>query len=194
MKRRHFLTISAIASTVARVSAAEPQERWGELVEKVLKFTAKSEDGELSLDVELIVPPDDEVEEINDAEGNWEAYSWRGKILPEGFWRSRSLIKKFDFVWDGKAIPIEERFWNDIAGFEINTILKKPALLPTQKSEYETFLSQLRQPLVILSADLGTALIEWERGDECDSSSTYRWIISKSGTVLRHRHTPPHEC
>ncbi len=21
-----------------------------------------------------------------------------------------------------------------------------------------------------------------------------RWIVSKSGTVLRHRHCPPHEC
>ncbi len=194
MKRRHFLTISALASTVTGAFAAEPREEWYELVEKVLKFTAKSEDSKLSLEVELFVIPDDEVEEINDAEGNWVAYSWRGKNLPEGFWRGRSLIKKFDFKWDGKVIPIEERFWNDIAGFEINTILKKPTLLPEEGYYYETFLSQLRQPRVILSADLGTALIEWVRGEECDSHSTYRWIISKSGMVLRHRHTPPHEC
>ena len=44
-----------------------------------------------------------------------------------------------------------------------------------------------------LSAEGGTVLIEWERPEECDSHSTIRWIVSKSGTVLRHRHCPPHE-
>jgi hypothetical protein len=38
-----------------------------------------------------------------------------------------------------------------------------------------------------------TATIEWERAGECDSSSTIRWIISKSGTVIRHHHWPPHD-
>ena len=141
-----------------------------------------------------MVIPDDEVEEINDKEGNWMAFSWHGKKLPEGYWNDRPLITKFDFKWDGKSIPIEERFWKDIAGLEVYTILKKPALLPEEGSNYETFLSKLRQPRVILSADHGTALIEWVRGEECDGHSTIRWIISKSGAVLRHRHTPPHDC
>jgi hypothetical protein len=44
-----------------------------------------------------------------------------------------------------------------------------------------------------LSAEGGTVLIEWGRDEECDSSSTIRWIVSKSGTMLRHRNCPPHE-
>ena len=51
-----------------------------------------------------------------------------------------------------------------------------------------------RRYFLSLSAEVGTVLIEWERPEECDSHSTIRWIISKSGVVLRHRHCPPHEC
>jgi hypothetical protein len=120
MKRRHFLTLSTLATAATGASAAEPREEWWDLVEK--------------------------------------------------------------------------RFWRDLGGFDIQTIPMKPALLPDEGWRYEDFLSRLRQPRLILSAEGGTALIEWERPEECDSRSTTRWIISRSGAVLRHRHEPPHEC
>lgn len=41
-------------------------------------------------------------------------------------------------------------------------------------------------------ADGGTVLIQWDRPEECDGRSTIRWIVSKSGTVLRHRYEAPH--
>lgn len=40
---------------------------------------------------------------------------------------------------------------------------------------------------VFLSEDGGTILIEWIRSLEGDLSWTVRWIVSKAGTVLRHR-------
>lgn len=195
MKRRHFLTISTLgATTVAGASAAEPREEWWDLVEEVLNFSAKSEEGNLTLEVELEVPPDEERVEVNDSEGNLSGWKWRGETLPLRCWPGESLIKKFDFKWDGKPVAIEKRFWRDLGGFDIQTIPMKHALLPEEGWRYEDFLSRLRQPRLILSAEGGTALIEWERPEECDSRSTTRWIISRSGAVLRHRHEPPHEC
>ena len=53
-----------------------------------------------------------------------------------------------------------------------------------------------RSPLLAprSSLSLRSRIIEWERPEECDSHSTIRWIVIKSGVVLRHRHCPPHEC
>jgi len=196
MKRRHFLTISTLATTVTGASAAAaPREDWWELVkEDNLRFTAKSEEGNLTLDVELEVPPEGELSERKDEEGSITGYNWRGEILPQRCWPGQSLIKKFDFQWDGKPVVVERRFWRDLAGFGIQTVPNKPALLADEDWRYNDFLASLRQPRVMLSADGGTALIEWVRPEECDSSSTTRWIISRSGTVLRHRHEPPHDC
>lgn len=195
MKRRHFLTISTLATTVAGTASAAPPEDWWELVKQDnLKFTAKSIDGKLSLDVELEVPDEKELIRKEDAEGQTAAYSWRGEILPGRFWPGCALIKTFDFKWDGKHVEIERRFWRDLAGFVIQTVTKKPVTPPDEAWRYNEFLARLRQPRVMLSAEGGTALIEWERPEECDSHSTIRWIISRSGTVLRHRHEPPHEC
>lgn len=195
MKRRHFLTISTLATAVTGASAAESREDWWELVkEDTLHFTAKSEEGNLTLEVELEMPPEDELSETKGLDGEMSGYKWRGEILPTRFWPGCSLIKTFDFKWDGKPIVIEKRFWRDLAGFVIQTVPQKPALLPDEGWRYNEFLAGLRQPRVMLSAEGGTALIEWERPEECDSRSTTRWIISRSGAVLRHRHEPPHEC
>ncbi len=70
MKRRHFFSISTLATVATGASAAEPREEWHEFVQKVLKFTATSEEGNLTLEVELEVPPDEERVEVNDEEGN----------------------------------------------------------------------------------------------------------------------------
>lgn len=195
MKRRHFLTISTLATTVAGTASAAPIEDWWNQVKSDnLKFTAKSIEGKLSLDVELEVPDEEELIGKKDAETHVTVYSWRGEILPRRFWPGCSLIKKFDFKWDGKPVAIEKRFWRDLAGFIIQTAPKKPTPLPAEEWRYDEFLAGLRQPRLMLSAEGGTALIEWERPEECDSHSTVRWIISRTGTVLRHRHEPPHEC
>jgi hypothetical protein len=90
---------------------------------------------------------------------------------------------------------IQERFWNDLPGLRIETSTLDPQKLkPDLQRKALQFLDQLEQPRLSLSAEGGTVLIEWTRPEECDSSSTIRWIVSKSGTILRHRHCPPHEC
>ena len=92
-------------------------------------------------------------------------------------------------------MPIPERFWSDLAGLDIETSTLDPAQLKSDLQwDAKKFLEALRQPRVMLSAEGGTALIEWVRAEECNGVSTIRWIIGKSGTVLRHRHEPPHEC
>ena len=195
MNRRHFIALSTIATTVAGASAATAREEWWELVKSEnLRFTAKSVEGTLTLDVELEKPPEDDLVEHKTKDGEYNGYSWKGEKLPTRFWPGGSLIKKFDLKWDGKLIPIEKRFWRDLAGFDIQTVSEKPALIPDETWAYEEFVDCLRQPRIMLSAEGGTALIEWVRPEECDSRSTTRWIVSRSGTVLRHRHEPPHEC
>ena len=105
------------------------------------------------------------------------------------------MLTRFDLTWDGKAMKIPERFWNDLPGFRIETSTLDPEeLKPDLQWKALQFLERLRQPRLSLSAEGGTVLIEWDRPEECDSRSTIRWIVSKSGTVLRHRHCPPHEC
>ena len=148
----------------------------------------------MTLKVELERPEEEGLVELPQVAGQYAGYSYKGEKLPLRFWPGESLIKKFDLEWDGERIGIERRFWRDLAGFVIQTVPHKPALRPENGWNYQEFLNRLRQPRVMLSAEGGTALIEWVRPEECDSSSTVRWIISRSGTVLRHRHEPPHGC
>lgn len=113
---------------------------------------------------------------------------------PDYHWNDR--ISRFDLRWEGRAIAIEDRFWNDLQGLLIETfpdhvIAKVP---DDQKWDLAAALEKLFQPRLVLSEDKGTVLIEWTIPQECDSRSTIRWIISKKGTVLRHRDTPFHEC
>jgi hypothetical protein len=201
MKRRSFLSLSALSAvSIPAVKAAEdaeaPDARWFETINReALRYKAVSDEGKLVLQVELIQPAAQEVTEIKDEKGELRCYRFRGKDLPSRYWPGCSLLTRFDLTWDGKAMNIPGRFWNDLPGLQIETSTLDPETLkPELQWKARQFLDQLEQPRVILSADGGTVLIEWVRPEECDSRSTIRWIISKSGTVLRHRHEPPHEC
>lgn len=91
-------------------------------------------------------------------------------------WRDGICFRRVD---TRTAMNLPKRFWNDLSLFPI-------------QNHQSTILNL--QSLPSLSAEGGTVLIEWVRPEECDSRSTIRWIVSKSGAVLRHRHCPPHEC
>jgi hypothetical protein len=188
---------------VLPLSAAEgaaeekpPLEEWWKTVNsESLKFRAKSVEGELILSVALLKPSEKEVTEVINKNGGGRSYHYQGKALPSRFSQGQSLLTRFDLTWDSKAIEIPERFWSDLVGLDIETSnLDFTHLGPQLQWRAQEFLEGLRQPRVTLSAEGGTALIEWVRPEECDSRSTLRWIVSKSGTVLRHRHEPPHEC
>jgi hypothetical protein len=140
-------------------------------------------------------PTEERVQVIKNAEGVVTGYSIDGKRLPERFWPGCAIIKKFELEWEGKAIKIPERFWSDLAGFRIQNSPLKPEELPAERRfEGEQFLASLEKPRVYISADGGTILIERDRPEECDGRSTIRWMLSKAGAVMRHRHTPPHDC
>lgn len=167
---------------------------WWPTVEQPTQFTAKSRDGSLKLKVKLV---DVEATErtVKTPHGEETRYYHKGTPLPRDFWPGRRGLVQFELFWDGKRIPIKERFWRDLYGFRIQTSKVDQAQLPdNQKFEFDEFLSRLDQPRVILSEDGGTALIEWKRPEECDSHSTYRWIITRDGKVLRHCDRPPCGC
>jgi len=173
--------------------SADPD--WWPSVEEVSHFTAKSEEGNVILTVDLMKPDEDSLIPQLNANGDTAGYTYKGEKLPERFWPGCALISKFELKWDGKRVDIPRRYWRDLAGFRIQTSsLKLASLNSALRWKADQFLESLDRPRVILSADGGTVLIEWGRPEECDGHSTIRWIISRSGTILRHRNTPPHDC
>jgi hypothetical protein len=198
MKRRSFLSLSALSAVPVVTQAADeaPEPDWYETVNlDGMEFRCSDADGSVVFEVELFKPAESDIKEATDSKGEHLHYLYKGKPQPYGFRPGVNLIRRFDLNWDGKAVPIPERFWNDLPDLRIATSTLKPETLkPELRWKAEEFLERLRQPRVSLSAEGGTVLIEWERGEECDSHSTIRWIVSKSGVVLRHRHCPPHEC
>ena len=191
MHRRKFITLAALGTPVALAADDKkdepPHEAWWGTIESREKFTAESGEGNIKLNVELFFPPEDKVKEITNPEG-FTNYSYDGKTLPDRWWKGESLLTKFELSWDGKSIPIEKRFWSDLAGFRIQVSpLEIKDVAEKHVSAFLDFIGKIHQPRISLSADKGTILIEWERSEECDSHSTIRWMVAKSGTVLRHR-------
>jgi|GEM_PF-3344092 len=196
MKRRSFLTLSTLSAFPIAARAADEALDWNDTVNREgLTFKAVAEDGKINLQVQLIRPAEDEVIGVRDEKGELRGFRYKGKDQPYPFHPGSTLLTRFDLTWDGKAMEIPKRFWDDLADLRIETsTLELAKIPPAHHWKAVEFLDGLRQPRVLLSAEGGTILIEWERGEECDSHSTIRWIVSKSGTVLRHRHCPPHEC
>ena len=105
-------------------------------------------------------------------------------------------VTRFDLVWDKRNVVIPRRFWDDIARMPLQSypeaeLQRIPA---EQRWKIEEQIQRLRRPNLSLSAGKGTVMIEWTRGEECDSSSTFRWLITKGGIVLRHHDFEYHEC
>jgi hypothetical protein len=54
------------------------------------------------------------VTQAMDEKGEHRCFQYKGKDMPGRFWPGQSLLTRFDLTWDGKRIPIAERFWNDL--------------------------------------------------------------------------------
>ena len=113
---------------------------------------------------------------------------------PENRWQDK--ISRFDLVWEGQQIEVGKHFWEDLEGLVIENYSETElAKLPEdERTRLEWNRRDLFCPRMTLSQDKGTVYVEWQIPQECDGRSTIRWIISKSGTVLRNRETPFHEC
>ena len=169
----------------------DPGELWWPMVEEVDAYTAVSEEGRLELDVQLARPGEEELATVTQR-GAVVGYSLRGRPLIGGFVPGTTVIAVFDLRWEGQPIVIPERFWNDLAGFRLQTLsVELGALDAEQRARAEATLAELDRPRIVLSADEGTALIEWDRLEKGGLRSTCRWVVSRAGTVLRHRHRSP---
>jgi hypothetical protein len=211
MKRRSFLTITSAApiglgvpASAQEVDKPETKEantrgQWQEHEKTIYSGTFESSEGLLRLEVALIDENDEVTQEaIQTSNGEATRYTFKGKPLPRWLPPTVGIIKSFRFVWEGREIPVAERFWNDFGGCRLtrctvdrNTI--PPGLLPA----FDRYQNNPDVPELILSADGGTALIEWRIIDTdacCGHPATMRWMISKSGHVMRHRHTTPNRC
>jgi hypothetical protein len=211
MKRRSFLTLSSAAPlglcTFASAQQSEEWDKkrdearaqWQEHEEAVYSGSFKSCEGLLRLEVALIDENDKVTEEtIQTPDGEETRYTFQGERLPRRLRPNDGIIKRFRFFWDGREIPLEKRFWNDFGGCRIERCTVDPqTIAPNLNKDFEDYQNELNAPKVILSADGGTALIEWVIIDTdacCDHRATMRWMISKSGHVMRHRHTTPNPC
>lgn len=135
--------MSAVSIPIA-AKAMDVEETWWDKVEAVSKFTAMSEEGNLTHAVELEFPKEADLVELPEVGGEYRGYSYKGEKLPLRFWPGCSLITKFDFQWDEKPIEIEKRFWQDLAGFTIQDIPNKPALRSEDSWKYQEFINGLR--------------------------------------------------
>jgi hypothetical protein len=211
MKRRSFLSLASFAPVgfTASASALEPDDwetkrnealtKWREQEETVHSGTFADSKGILRLELALIDGNDKITEEIIPTlDGAERRYSFRGERLPRWLRPEDGIIKSFRFFWDGKEIPVAKRFWNDFGGCRITRCTVERRTIPSELSDlFEEYLGELNGPKVILSADGGTALIEWviiDTGACCGHTATIRWMISKSGHLMRHRHTTPNMC
>jgi hypothetical protein len=211
MKRRSFLTIASAvpigfgASAAAQVPEAWKSKReealshWQEHEEAVYAGTFKSREGLLRLEVALIEENDEVMEKtIQTPDGEETRYTFEGELLPLWLHPGEGMIKRFRFFWDGKEIPVAKRFWNDFAGCLIKRCtVDRQTIAPDLGEDFDDYQNNLDGPKLILSADRGTALIEWSIIDTdacCGHRATMRWMISKNGHIMRHRHTTPSLC
>jgi hypothetical protein len=206
MKRRTFLSLASATPVAASGLRAEPQNNaesartaWEETVVRRSSGTFISLEGDLRLEVALITADDKVTEETAKGDDGPETrYTFQGETLPRWLKPTDGILKQFRFTWNGREIPVAKRFWNDFGGCLIeSTALKKSQIPEELHPEFDKFLEELGGPKVILSADGGTALIEWRILDTdacCGHRATVRWIIGKSGAVMRHRHTTPSLC
>jgi hypothetical protein len=211
MKRRSFFTILSTAplglGSVATAHEIEEsgikrdkaRAQWQEQEEEVYSGTFKSGDGRLRLEVALIDEKDKVKEEtILGPDGEETRYTFEGEILPRWLRPTDGIIKRFRFFWDEKEIPVGKRFWNDFGGCHIDLCKVDPKTIAHDLiADFKDYQNDLKAPKLILSADGGTALIEWVIMDTdacCGHRATMRWMISRSGHVMRHRHTTPNPC
>ncbi|MCW1923584.1 hypothetical protein OKA05_13550 [Luteolibacter arcticus] len=206
MKRRTFLSLASVTPVMVPRLQAEPEDHagtaraaWAETVVRQTSGTFISPEGDLRLEVALITKEDEVIEETVPGDGGPESqYTFRGEKLPRWLQPTDGILKVFRFTWKGREVPVAKRFWNDFGGCLIDsTPLKKDQVPEELHPEFDEFLNGLEGPKVILSADGGTALIEWRILDTdacCGHRATVRWIIGKGGAVMRHRHTTPNMC
>lgn len=205
MKRRSFISLATVAPlSMAHSGEEEDQQEqirnsWIESRHHVNSGVFFSAEKELRLEVSLIGNDDPVVEKIVKTSDGEESVFWlQGSRLPRWLRPADGIIKNFRFFWGDREIPIEQRYWNDFGGCSIEkSSLDKGTIPEEQEYAFDEFLQELDGPRVILSADKGTALIEWEIRDTdacCDHKATVRWIIGKSGAVMRHRHQTPNPC
>ncbi len=212
MKRRSFLALASIAPIGLAHSAEEEKlstrqqkietarDMWYEKTVRVKSGVFTSMDGSLRLEVALIDEEKDPVEEktVQTEDGEMTIYSFKGEELPRWVRPEQGVIKSFRFFWNDKEIPIQKRFWNDFGGCSIDKFPDELKHVDDDlQFEFDDFFENLNGPKVILSADGGTALIQWNIQDTkgcCGSYSDVRWMISKKGYIMRHRHDLPSMC
>lgn len=196
-RTKAYLILSLILLVAMPAFSAEKFDidAWHQNVTEVLRCEIKAEEGDAILRVELERPDEKNLLELVDKKSGAVRYVFQDQVLPLDFYPGKTIIKKFDFEWEGKKIEIPQRFWNDLAGLVIQKSPLKVDELPDGHRHLGVdFLAELLRPRLSISLDQGTVLIEWDCPAECDSRTTIRWIIGKSGAVMRHRYSPPHEC
>lgn len=187
-------------SMAAQVSTEGPDlwTRWSEKLEQPSESVFQSAEGRLRLEVSLIREEETTSETYKEGDSEFVRYSFGDRRLPDNLHPSDGVLKTFRFFWDGKEIQVPDRFWKDVGGFRLEKCsFAGEKLTPEETLQVEEWTANLLCPQVILSADGGTAMVEWPIIDThacCGHQATLRWLISRGGHVMRHRHTMPNPC
>ncbi|WP_050029710.1 hypothetical protein [Verrucomicrobium sp. BvORR034] len=203
MKRRAFFAMSGVVPAIS-MAVQDPAEspdlwtRWSEKLERPTDSVFQSTEGRLRLEVSLIREEETTSETYKVGDSEFVRYSFGDRRLPDTLHPTDGVLKTFRFYWDGQEIKVPDRFWNDVGGFRLEKCTFVEAkLAPAETLQVEEWNAGLLHPQVVLSADGGTAMVEWSIIDTdacCGHQATLRWLISRSGHIMRHRHTTPNPC
>ena len=197
LPRRRFLTALGFALPGGALAIEEKEDDTDQPIEweteNLLEgaFHEESGDGgepDVTLSVRLERLKHDAIVEAADG-----SRTYRGEKVPDysnAIYNASTVIRAFTLEWNGRRIHIPKRFWNDLGGFDIQIMKSsRPPFVGKVGLSWEEADGWLRRPRVYLSDEGETILIEWRKAHEGDCHSSVRWIVSKAGTVLRHRVT-----
>ncbi|HSJ01695.1 MAG: hypothetical protein ACAI34_19505 [Verrucomicrobium sp.] len=190
--------IPAMGLAATEPEAEDLYSRWYATVSRLNEAVIKSEEGDLRLEVSLIREEETTFETVIQGDSEFQHFSFGQRKLPMHLRPEDGMLKTFRFFWKGKEIKVPERLWNDVGGFRLErSSFATAKLAPVEKIQVEEWDADLLLPKVVLSADGGTAMVEWpiiDTGACCGHRATLRWLFSQSGHLMRHRHTTPNLC
>ena len=138
--------------------------------------------------------PDITQRKVIDAENpeGYNAFYYKGRKMSWFGEPGGTFVIRFTLTWDGQEIAIPDEYWNDLDRLRIN-LIKQTRDAEDEEEERELVAAHRSHdgPIVELSSDGKSVLITWIRREDGDTSSTFRWMITKEGKVLRHHEESP---
>lgn len=163
--------------------------------EKATRYTYENKDKSLKMSVELEeVDPEKVIESVDENRAVTSA-TLGNKKLPADilFYPYKSYIKSLKIEYKNKVVSFPAKYWSDLAGMRLYTCVTELDLSKKEnKYRFDAHVAENSSVPNIQVCDTGHCfLLKWTRREDGDTSTTFTWLISMDGTVIRHEKGPP---